>query len=116
MGRPPSDRLTVLTVGGRRAVSLGHADVLRFLALLARADVELDPLTFLEGAVAVLLDCRVVDEDVVAVFALDEAVALLGVEPLHSSCRHSSLVSRSYQLQQGSVRRPSMNALPCTTT
>src|SRR5512133_3231620 len=77
-----------------------RADVLCFLALLAWADVELDALALLQSAVAGGLDCRVVDEHVVAVFALDEAVALLGVEPLHSSCRHSSLVSRSYQLQQ----------------
>jgi hypothetical protein len=36
-----------------------------FLALLARADVEFDALTHLEDAVAIHLDCRVVDEHVV---------------------------------------------------
>jgi hypothetical protein len=74
LGRLPSHRFTVLTVGGRLAVPLGHADVLSFLALLARAEVELDPLPLLQSAVARGLDRRVV----VPIFALDEAEALLG--------------------------------------
>jgi hypothetical protein len=45
---------------------LDHADVLRFVALLAGGDVELDALAFVERFVAVAADVRVVDEDVVA--------------------------------------------------
>src|SRR5918995_7162365 len=73
--------------GPRRARS-DRADVLCFLALPAWPDVELDALTLLEGAVARRLDRRVVDEHIVAVFALNEAEALLSVEPLHFPCRH----------------------------
>ena len=62
--RPPAG--VVRRRRGARQRRSDWAHVLGFLALLARADVELDALTFLEGAVAVLLDCRVVDEYVVA--------------------------------------------------
>src|SRR5262249_58785074 len=61
-------------------------NVLGFLALLARPDLELDELALVEGAVAVHLDGRVVDEYVLSAFAGDEAVTLLRVEPLHCSC------------------------------
>src|SRR5436305_14988004 len=46
-------------------------------------DLELHPLVLVEGPVAVGLDRRVVDEDVLTVVHGDEAVALLVVEPLH---------------------------------
>src|SRR5688500_17242160 len=63
-------------------------NVLRLLALAAGRDVELDPLTLLEGAVPVALDVREVDKHVVAALASDEAVALLIVEPLHGASSH----------------------------
>src|SRR5437867_9406013 len=48
-------------------------------ALLALGDVELDGLAVLQRAT--VLDSAGVDEDVVAGLGLDEAVALVGVEP-----------------------------------
>src|SRR5262245_16419395 len=63
-----------------------RADVLGFLALTAGGDVELDALTLVERAVAVADDGGEVHEHVGRALALDEAVALLGVEPLHGAC------------------------------
>src|SRR4029453_14888300 len=51
-------------------------------ALGAVGDLELDGLALVECLVAVALDGREVDEDVVAAVAGDEAVALLVAEPL----------------------------------
>jgi hypothetical protein len=49
---------------------------------------ELNPLTLVERTVAVRLDGRVVDEDVLAAVYGDEAVALFVVEPLDRALRH----------------------------
>ena len=74
----------------RRSISpLGELDdsnVLRFLALPAGSDVELDALTFVEALVALALDVGEVDEHIVALLTRDEAEALLGVEELHGTC------------------------------
>src|SRR5829696_9225578 len=56
-------------------------------ALGAVGDLELDGLALVEGLVAVALDGREVDEDVVAAVAGDEAVALLVAEPLDGAFR-----------------------------
>src|SRR5215510_9100669 len=64
----------------------GDADVLRLFTLPAGADVELDVLTFLQGAIPAALDRREVDEHIGSVLARDEAVALLRVEPFHGAC------------------------------
>src|SRR6266511_111772 len=61
---------------------LDDLNVRRLQALLALNDLELDALAFLEGLVALLSDGREVDEDVLSLSALDEAVALLVREPL----------------------------------
>ena len=67
-------------------------DVLRFLALAAGSDVELDVLALFERLVAGALDVGEVDENVSALFPGDESVALLGVEELHgASCQCISL-------------------------
>ena len=58
------------------------------LAILARGDLELDGLALVEGLEAVHLDLAVMDEQIVAVLARDEAVALVGVEPLNSTLCH----------------------------
>src|SRR4029453_4783327 len=63
----------------------------RLGALLALGDVELDGLAVLERAT--VLDGAGVDEDVVAGLGLDEAVALVGVEPLHGSNSHAGCPS-----------------------
>src|SRR5689334_121126 len=57
-------------------------------ALLPLGHVELDALTLFEGLVPVHLDGRVVDEHVLTAVHGDEAVALLGVEPLHGALCH----------------------------
>src|SRR5262249_35019730 len=74
--------------------ALDHANVLRLFPFATGADVELDALPLLQGAVTVPLDVRVVDENVLAPFARDEAVALLGVEEFHcSSCQRTFSLS-----------------------
>jgi len=71
-------------------------DLVGLRALGAAAGRVLDPLIFLEAAVAVSLDGGVVDEDVgSAVVGGDESVALVGVEPLHFALSHYFLLRRS---------------------
>src|SRR5262245_19816643 len=65
-----------------RTSGLDDRNVRRLQALLALNDLELDALSLLEGLVAVHRDGREVDENVLALSALDEAVALLVREPL----------------------------------
>jgi hypothetical protein len=81
------------------------ADVLGFLTLPARADIELDALAVLERLVPVALDLRVVDEDVLALVTGDEPVTLLGVEELHSACSHASFLLCFVLLSFGDVSR-----------
>src|SRR3954451_4480933 len=73
----------------RRAIGLvrsERAGVLGFLALPAGSDVELDALTLVERLVAVALDVREVDENIVALLPGDETEALVSVEELHGAC------------------------------
>src|SRR4051812_46357671 len=68
-------------------------NVLRLRTLGALRDVELDLLVLVEGLVAPRLDCRVVNEDVIAAVLLsDEAEALLGVEPLDGALSHAGVL------------------------
>ncbi|EGJ76514.1 putative cold shock protein [Streptomyces sp. Tu6071] len=67
----------------------GSADHVRLRALLALRDLELDPLTLLQGAVTVHLDRAVVDEYIRTTVDRDEAVALLRVEPLDGALSHA---------------------------
>src|SRR3954451_23272871 len=70
-----------------------RADVLRLRALLALRDVELDALRLVQRAVAAAGDGREVAEHVgAAAVLLDEAEALLRVEPLHCALGHVVLV------------------------
>src|SRR5918996_2123040 len=86
---------------------LDDLNVRRLQALLALNDLELDALTFLEGLVALLSDGREVDEDVLSLSALDEAVALLVREPLDGafSQRTSSFTN---ERRPGLGRRPDL--------
>src|SRR3954452_13645658 len=69
-----------------------RANLLRLRALLALGDLEFDPLVLLESAVAAHLDGREVDEHVsTPAVDGDEAKALVRVEPLHGSLRHTGL-------------------------
>ena len=52
-------------------------NVLRFLALSAGSDVELDPLAFLERPVTTALDVGVMYENVLTLLSGDESEALL---------------------------------------
>src|SRR6478609_7117438 len=68
-------------------------DLLRLWTLGAGGDLELHPLSLGEGAEALRVDGRVMDEDVlIAPVDLDEPVALLGTEPLDGSLRHALLL------------------------
>src|SRR6266550_2777877 len=70
----------------RRRLVTDLGDVLGRRTLGALNNVELDPLTFGEGAETAALDCRVVDETVLlTAFWGDEAKPLRVVEPLHGA-------------------------------
>src|SRR6266404_750330 len=58
-------------------------------APVALRDLELDPLALFEGAVAIRLDSREVDEDVLATVDGDKAVSLVRVEPFDGALSHS---------------------------
>src|SRR5262245_44909409 len=78
-----------------RSLRLGgdDLDVFRLRALRALSDLEVDPLAVFESLVPVHHDRRVMDEDISAAVDGDEAIALLGVEPLDSALRHCALPS-----------------------
>jgi hypothetical protein len=88
--RRPSRRSVELQNEARKSED---ADVLSFLAFAAGANVELDAIALVERLVAIALDAGVVDEDVVALLARDEAEALLRVEELHGTCDQNLLSS-----------------------
>jgi hypothetical protein len=48
----------------------------------ALGNLKADSLSFVQGFEASILDCREVNEDILATFNLDEAITLLSVEPL----------------------------------
>jgi len=60
-------------------------DVCRLKAFGALEQIELHGLTFIQGAVAVLLDRGEVHEHIFSRGALDEPISLRPVEPLHCS-------------------------------
>ena len=64
------------------------ANVLSFLALAARCNVELDDLTLVEALVAIALDVREMHEHVVTLLARDETESLFCVEKLHCTLCH----------------------------
>src|SRR6478736_8148933 len=82
---------TLDQIWNRSSVSRSErTDVLRLRALRPLGDVELDLLVLVQRLVALRLDGRVVNEDVVAAVLLgDEAEALLSVEPLHGALSHA---------------------------
>ena len=58
------------------------------LAVLTSGDLELNGLALVQSLEAVHLNLGVVDEQVVAILARDEAVALVRIEPLNSTLSH----------------------------
>ena len=67
---------------------LYDANVLRFVALLASSDIELDAVTLIQRLVAVTNDVGEVDEHVVSLGTGNEAVTLFRVEELHRTFCH----------------------------
>ena len=61
------------------------------LAVAAGHDIKGNSLTLIERLVAIHLDFREVNEQILAVFLRNEAVALFRVEPLNSTFRHCTL-------------------------
>lgn len=91
-----SNKFSAAPVFGAAEMLLDHdldVERLELPLRLAGAGLKFDLLAFEENLAApavdvVGLDLRVVHEDFVLALLLDEAVALLQVEPLDSSCRH----------------------------
>ena len=79
-GNPGSSELPFL-----KDLPPGFDYVLGLQALGALLDFEFDGLAFVEGFIALGLDRRKVDENILPGLALDESVSLAGVEPLHCS-------------------------------
>lgn len=69
---------------GLELVNVGSLE----LAVLTGGDVKLDDLALVEGLEAVHLNLGVVHEQIVAVLARDETVALVRIEPLNSTLSH----------------------------
>src|ERR1017187_1072458 len=83
-----------------------HAGGFRLRSAIALRDLEFDPLSLLEGAVAIRLDSREVDEHVPTTVDRDEAVALVRVEPFDGALSH-------YQQLPNSARAYGFR--PCNT-
>jgi len=67
------------------AMPLELGDVRRLRALLALRQVERHPLAFVQSAITLTRDGRVVDEHIITVIAADEAIAFVRVEPFHGA-------------------------------
>src|SRR6476659_1491827 len=72
-----------------RASAGRETDHVRLRPFLALRDLEIDPLTLFQGAVAVHLNRAVVDEYIRTTVDRDEAVPLLRVEPLDGALSHA---------------------------
>jgi len=68
-----------------RLDGLEACDVCCLQALGSRGDLEFDRLSFVEGSIAVPLNCREMDEDVFTGLTLDESESLACIEPLNCS-------------------------------
>src|ERR1700712_5226009 len=90
--RAPVDRRHDAPARLDRRARQGELDGLRLRSLRTGPDLELDALPRRGGAVAAKVDLVVVPEPVLpAVVQGDEAVPLLGVEPLHDAAGHAPL-------------------------
>jgi hypothetical protein len=83
-----------------------HVDGLE--ALLPLRDLEAHRLTFVQCAEAIRLDLREMNEQILAVRLLDEAVPLFGAEPLDGS-----LSQPSYPPCSSGLRRPTARPKTC---
>jgi len=74
--------------------SLHAGDVCRLVSLGALEKIEFHGLTFVQGTVSVLLDGGIVDKNVFSGRALNEAVTLGSIKPLHCTFfSHNILLS-----------------------
>lgn len=92
----------------RELLGSDDPDVLGFLALSARGDVEFDVLTLFETLVSTPLNIGVVNENILALLTRDEAEALLGVEELHGTCCQLLLFSIGEQARLAVSSVPSV--------
>src|SRR2546425_1749287 len=83
----PADLWSRVKPGPRELRDHDHLVGLR--APVALRDLELDPLSLFEGAVAIRLDRREMDENVLATVDGDKAVSLVRVKPLDGALSHS---------------------------
>src|SRR5205085_2020189 len=74
---------------GPQANLRDHDHLFGLRAPVALRDLELDPLSLFEGAVAIRLDRGEVDENVLATVDGDKAVSLVRVEPFDGALSHS---------------------------
>ena len=96
-------------VGRRRSLldlywsyGLRSIDILGLQALGATLHLELHLRAFFQRSIAIHLDCCEVNKNIIAVRALDEAIALCGVKPFHDTFfSHYSIL-----LTSGAVLRP----------
>src|SRR4029077_12238456 len=77
---------------GPRANLRDHDHLIGLRAPVALRDLALDPLPLLEGPVAIRLDRREMDENVLATVDGDEAVSLVRVKPLDGALSHSKQI------------------------
>lgn len=81
----------------------------RFAALAISNDLEGDFLSFIQASEACTFDGTDVHEDIrTTAVRRDEAEALLGIEPLHGTCRHFRslsvvIVGQSAQFKRGAI-------------
>src|SRR5713101_1135571 len=83
---PPVSRASIV-------LALGLGDVLGLVALGTLPDFKLDCLAFRQSLVAVHLDGREVNEDILARLALDEPIPLGSVKPLHHTLFSAQLLA-----------------------
>src|SRR5690348_18091811 len=89
-GRPAEPGRSVVPREARATSELrDHDHLVGLRAPVALRDLELDPLSLLEGAVSIRLDRGEVDENVLATVDGDKAVSLVRVEPLDGALSHS---------------------------
>ena len=76
----------------KQKLQLGHVGSLE-LAILPSGNLEGDLIAFIEGLETVHLNLREVNEQIVAILARDEAIALIGIKPLNSTFSHLKRLS-----------------------
>jgi hypothetical protein len=86
-----ADRRSALR-GGAKLLGPNSLDVLSLKAFVARYDIEVDFLAFVEGFEAGSHDGRVVNEDVLTGVLGNEAESLLVIEPLDFAASHICLL------------------------